>query len=229
VDRRKGALKEFKQLKNLRSFSSGSANAQQATAALKQRFWDKLSIQIRLYAGDIVNSWQESTFTSDSSLDPFISSSKTYSHALNFGWPVNTSVNGVTFLPVQPNQSDDLLQVSAPFFINPTNLNGVTSLGPKSDTLCGAFVYGAPFGLTLKNLIPGTAYKLTFFHYPWDDPNNPDAAIIQKILERFTGRPLSFIRGRYSIYSIEMRPDKTFVTFDFLNDSHLYALVCEKI
>jgi hypothetical protein len=170
--------------------------------------------------------WQQAPFTSDASLAPFIRSGAVYSHALNFGYTVDTFVNGVTFKGIGTNYSAADLVCTAPLVIPPTSLNEATSLGPNSDILCGAFLYGAPYSLTLNNLIPNKFYRISFFHYPWDPA---PAGFLQDIQESKSLRQLQFDRAVYIIYySVFYNTDPT-ITFNFFANSHLYAMTSEQL
>jgi hypothetical protein len=167
-----------------------------------------------------------SPFISDASLDLFINAAKVYSHALNFGYSFDTVINGVTFTGVQPNTSNAQLDCTAPNIISPTNLDGAISRGPNSDILCGAFLHGAPYALTLKELTVGSFYRVSFFHYPWD---GAPSGYILAMSESFSLAGFSQERAFYAIYSIVIYARESTITFNFFNDSHLYALVSEKI
>jgi hypothetical protein len=167
-----------------------------------------------------------SPFFSAANLGPFVSATKVYSHALNFGYSFDTVINDVTFTGVQPDTSNAQLDCTAPSIIVPTNLNGAISRGPNSDVLCGAFLYGAPYTLTLKGLAVGSFYRASFFHYPWD---GAPSGYILAMSESFSLAGFSQDRAFSAIYSIVIYARESTITFNFFNDSHLYALVSEKI
>jgi hypothetical protein len=175
---------------------------------------------------DFSSDWRSVPLNSDSALDAFISGNWRYTHALNFGQSVVTSVNGVNFAPVIPNQSDSKLIVTAPQTINPSNLNGGVSRGPKADTLCDCFLFGAPYSLSLLDLVPKTPYRVSFYHYPWDAS---PSGLIQSVTEKQTSRSTVFDRAQYLIYYLDIFLNQTNVSFNFANSSHLFALTCQHL
>jgi hypothetical protein len=121
--------------------------------------------------------WSFAQWTDDASSG--VDSSKFYTHALNFGSPEDTVINGVTFRGAAgPNPSVPGFYSTAGFgllFINDANV--LTAAGGGSAGLATNFLYGGPVQtITLTNLVPGIEYVATIYGVAFDPRNVGRAA-----------------------------------------------------
>ncbi|HUT33013.1 MAG TPA: LamG domain-containing protein [Planctomycetota bacterium] len=113
-------------------------------------------------AGPVVTAgvFTYSAFTGDA--DCGISSSKTYTHAVDYNGPGET-INGVAFIAGPRNGTNYTLAGAGSAY--PNNANNAVG---DTNTLLRNFYYGTGASLTLTGLTPGNTYATTFYNETWE-------------------------------------------------------------
>lgn len=129
-----------------------------------------------------------------------ISSSKTYTHALDFGESTNVTINGVLFTGTGPSGANFSLSG-----VGPTAGSGATGAsGDISRLLTNFHFNGNPATLTLTGLTPGQTYETRLYERQWGGDRtqlftmNAGAASGTMIFDEDASSTPSYIPFRYT-------------------------------
>lgn len=122
------------------------------------------------------SSFSTTAFTGDA--DSGISSSKTYTHAINFNG-ANVTINGVTFTGGSTTGANYALTTTAG---TSNGFNGHTNnVAGNANGLFTDFFYNGTETLTLTGLTPGTTYTTTFYNNGFGNPGGRFATISDSV------------------------------------------------